>query len=89
MSFATDKVADFLKLFNENKSRIAGFDGCRHLELWNDKDNPNVFFTYSHWKDETCLEKYRQSELFEFMWSRTKVLFNGKPEAWTVVQILN
>lgn len=85
MTFAPDKVTDFLTLFNENKERIAGFEGCTHLELWNDKNSPNIFFTYSHWKEESYLEKYRQSELFEFMWSRTKVLFIDKPEAWTVV----
>jgi len=88
MTFAPEKVNDFLKLFTENKSRIAGFEGCTHLELWNDKENPNVFFTYSHWQDESFLEKYRNSELFNTVWGKTKILFSDKPQAWTVTPTL-
>ena len=84
MTFAPEKVSDFLNIFADNKDRIAGFEGCTHLELWNDKQNQNVFFTYSHWEHEHFLEKYRNSELFAGVWSRTKALFADKPEAWTV-----
>ena len=84
MTFHPDKVQDFFKLFNENKDKIAGFEGCTHLELLNDINDTNVFFTYSHWKDESCLEAYRNSELFKGVWQQTKLLFAAKPEAWTV-----
>ena len=87
MTFAPEKANDFLKLFAENKSRIAGFEGCTHLELWNDKENSNVFFTYSHWQNESYLEKYRNSELFNSVWTQTKTLFSAKPEAWTLVKV--
>jgi (4S)-4-hydroxy-5-phosphonooxypentane-2,3-dione isomerase len=30
------------------------------------------------------LNAYRESELFKFIWPRTKALFNAKPEAWTL-----
>jgi len=89
MTFAAEHVDAFLKLFRANKDQIAGFEGCTHLELWNDKENPNVYFTYSHWKDETYLEKYRNSELFNRVWNENKNYFSAKPEAWTVVQIQN
>ena len=84
MTFKPESVNDFLKLFSENKDRIAGFEGCTHLELLNDTSQSNIFFTYSIWKDESYLEKYRQSELFNSVWSQTKKLFDAKPEAWTV-----
>lgn len=84
MTFAPNHVSDFFKLFEKNKAQIAGFEGCSHLELWNDKENPNVFFTYSHWKDESYLEKYRNSELFSAVWSENKNYFSAKPEAWTL-----
>ena len=87
MTFAPQHVDDFLKLFAENKDRIAGFEGCTHLELLNDKENTHVFFTYSKWRNESFLEKYRDSELFNSVWSETKKLFATKPEAWTVVEI--
>lgn len=83
MTFAPEKVNDFLELFNESKERIAGFPGCQHLKLLNDKASGNIFFTYSIWDKEESLENYRNSELFESVWSRTKVLFAAKPEAWS------
>ena len=89
MTFKPEFVNDFLKLFDENKNRIAGFEGCTHLELLNDKNDLAIFFTYSKWDDEFFLEKYRNSELFNTVWSQTKKLFAAKPEAWTVVQIQN
>lgn len=87
MTFAPQHVDNFLALFHRNKTAIGAFEGCTHLELWNDKHQPNVFFTYSHWKDESYLEKYRNSGLFNKVWNENKNYFSAKPEAWTVVKI--
>jgi quinol monooxygenase YgiN len=84
MGFQEDKIDEFLANFEENKLKIRGFEGCQFLELYRDKDNTNRFFTYSYWKDEASLENYRNSELFKNVWANTKVLFNEKPEAWSV-----
>jgi hypothetical protein len=83
MTFAPEKVNDFLALFNENKERIAGFPGCSHLKLLNSTENPAIFFTYSIWDSEESLNKYRASELFAAVWGRTKGMFAAKPEAWS------
>lgn len=87
MSFHPDKVEDFKSIFRENWKLIAGFEGCSHVELLQDKQSGNIFFTYSIWKDESYLEKYRNSELFGKVWGRTKVLFNDKPQAWSVDEL--
>lgn len=84
MSFSEDKVDLFLENFHNSKSKIRAFKGCELLELLRDKSNPNIFFTYSYWNSETDLEQYRQSDLFKSVWSKTKVLFNDKPQAWSV-----
>lgn len=84
MTFEEEKVRDFLNVFAESKNAIRHFPGCRHLELWRDRSRRNIFFTYSFWESETALENYRNSELFKNTWSRTKVLFAAKPEAWSV-----
>ena len=87
MSFHNDKVEEFKEIFSTNWKFIASFKGCSRVELLQDKIHPNVFFTYSIWQNENDLEDYRNSELFEKVWSKTKVLFNAKPEAWTVQQL--
>lgn len=86
MTFKPEHVDAFVELFNENKQKIRNFEGCQHLELLNDINNPNIFFTYSYWKHPDYLEKYRNSELFNAVWANTKVLFDAKPEAWSIEQ---
>lgn len=87
MSFQAEHVETFKSIFESNKHRIGGFPGCSHLELWQDISDPTTFFTYSFWNGEQDLENYRQSELFNSVWSKTKVLFRDKPQAWSVNQL--
>jgi len=87
MSFQPNRVEDFKDIFRNNWTRIRHFDGCSHVELLQDENSPNVFFTYSIWKSEAHLNAYRDSDLFKLVWSNTKVLFNDKPEAWTVKEL--
>ena len=87
MSFKPECVSDFKEVFKTNWTHIKGFEGCEHLELLQDELHPNVFFTYSLWQSEEHLNAYRDSELFGRVWIATKVLFNDKPEAWTVRQL--
>lgn len=84
MSFKPESIADFLAMFDEKKELIRGFEGCEFLELYQDKNNSGIFFTYSHWKNEQHLENYRNSSLFKETWAQTKTYFNDKPEAWSV-----
>ena len=89
MTFRKEEVEVFKQIFANNWKLIRGFEGCSHVELLQDKNNPCVFFTYSIWKDEIAVENYRNSELFKRVWAGTKVLFDGKPEAWSLSVVLN
>lgn len=84
MNFKADKIDEFLSIFNANKEKIRNSEGCSHLELFRDKTNPTIFFTYSYWDKDQYLENYRNSALFKSVWANTKVLFNDRPEAWSV-----
>ena len=86
MTFDPLKVPEFLNLFNESKQLIRNMKGCNHLELLNDINSTNIFFTYSYWDSEKDLDNYRNSELFGGVWTKTKKLFIAKPEAWSVEQ---
>ncbi len=91
MSFEASNIEAFLSNFEKDKHKIRAFDGCEFLELYRDKNNTNIFFTYSYWSSITQLNNYRHSELFKGIWSKTKPMFNAKPEAWSVdkLEILN
>ncbi len=89
MSFDNELIDSFLDVFNSNKESIRSFPGCCFLELYQDKNNSNIFFTYSYWNDEADLENYRTSDLFKNVWSKTKILFNDKPEAWSVNKVVS
>ena len=84
MTFRKEEVEAFKQLFEERKELIRNFEGCTHLQLWQDKHNPTVFFTYSLWDSEDHLNQYRASHFFDDTWTLTKQKFAAKPEAWTV-----
>ncbi|MCK0157133.1 antibiotic biosynthesis monooxygenase [Cellulophaga sp. F20128] len=87
LEFKTENIVSFENIFNDTKHLIRDFEGCHFLELYQDKSNSNIFFTYSYWADENALETYRNSAFFKNVWAKTKPLFAGKPEAWTVNKI--
>lgn len=89
MSFAEENIPAFLENFELMKIKIRNAPGNRFLELYQDKSNKSIFFTYSYWETEDDLEKYRKSELFNEVWAFTKKLFNDKPEAWSVDKLVS
>ncbi|MFT4679123.1 MAG: quinol monooxygenase YgiN [Flavobacteriales bacterium] len=84
MTFRPEFVDEFTQVFDKYKEHIRGSEGCMHLELLRDVNNPNIFFTYSHWEDADYLENYRHSEVFKEVWPLTKAGFSEKPEAWSI-----
>lgn len=89
MEFQPDKIDDFLENFEKVKEKIRHFPGCHHLELYRNKSHTNIFFTYSKWDEEADLENYRNSALFNRVWSVTKPMFSNKAEAWSVDAIVS
>lgn len=84
LTFKEDKVPVFLNHFEQVKERIRNFPGCQFLELYQDKEQAQVFFTYSYWNAEEDLENYKNSETFGEIWPFVKTLFEERPLAWSV-----
>jgi quinol monooxygenase YgiN len=84
MEFAAENISTFLDNFERVKENIRNFPGCLFLELYRDKNDENIFFTYSKWADEIDLENYRNSQLFKEVWATTKAMFRSKAQAWSV-----
>ncbi len=84
MTFREDKIEEFLGIFDASKDKIRAMEGCQYLELLRDINHPNIFMTHSHWNSENDLNNYRNSELFNITWAKTKVLFSEKPLAFSV-----
>lgn len=89
MSFQEDQIPVFLAEFDHYKLKIRNVKGCQFLELYRDINFPTTFFTYSYWDQEKDLNKYRDSKLFKEVWSKTKILFNQKPQAWSVETLVS
>jgi quinol monooxygenase YgiN len=83
LDFKTEHIQEFKSLFEESKEKIISQKGCEKLEMLQDVNTKNIFFTYSLWASEEDLNNYRTSPLFAGIWSKTKVLFNEKPMAWS------
>jgi len=87
LTFKTEYVDEFKELFASNQSAIVAFEGCHHLELWQDQQHSNLFFTYSLWDSVDHLNSYRNSLFFKKIWQQTKTKFENKAEAWTVAAL--
>jgi heme-degrading monooxygenase HmoA len=84
MTFKPENIHSFKRIFKASSPQIRSFPGCMHLELLQDKGNPCVFFTYSHWETEADLQAYRDSDFFREVWGRTRKLFAEPPMAWSL-----
>ena len=84
MEFKSEEVINFLSKFDIVKEKIRAFEGCTFLELYQDKNNKNIFFTYSKWEKESDLENYRSSDIFRSIWATTKPMFHSKAKAWSI-----
>lgn len=89
LSFQEEHIPAFLDNFELMKEQIRNAPGNRFLELYQDKSNKCIFFTYSYWETEVDLDNYRNSALFDEVWTFTKKLFNAKPEAWSVEKLVS
>ena len=88
MTFRNECAKEFESVFTEVSPKISNFKGCTGLQIFKDSKDSRIYFTFSTWKDEMSLENYRQSSLFKDTWQKTKSLFEEKPEAWTVQDLL-
>ena len=86
MTFRKDEVGSFESLFNIVRPKIEEQQGCNGVQLLRDLADRRIYFTYSTWDSDADLQAYRNSELFADTWAKTKALFDGKPEAWSVEQ---
>lgn len=84
LEFEEGHLQDFLLFFDEIKHVVNNFEGCVGMRLYQDIQHPNVVMTYSHWRSEEDLERYRTSGEFGNIWPKIKPWFSKKPEAWTL-----
>ncbi len=87
LQFETEKVQDFLALFDSVVTKVNSFPGCYQMHMVRDIQNPNLFFTYSQWENETALNNYRDSDLFQSIWPTIKPWFSQKAEAWSTEKV--
>lgn len=88
LTFKQQHIEDFMQLFTERKQMIRDFEGCTHLELWQDKNDARIFYTYSLWEHHDHLDNYRISDLFRDTWSTVKTWFDAEPFAFSADKLV-
>ena len=88
MHFTEAGVEEFLSIFDKSKVAIRNFEGCSHLELLRDMDDPNCFTTLSYWDNADHLNAYRKSQLFEEVWGQVKSLFAERSQAFSLEKFI-
>jgi len=89
LTFLEGESLTFWKLIEPKLSLIRNFQGCSHLEIWQDLQDPNVMTSYSIWESEEHLNAYRKSSLFGEVWPQIKVLLVHPAQANSYVQKIN
>ncbi len=84
LELQSQHIADFKKLTAGEKEDIIAFKCCSFLEILQDVNNENLFFSHSHWASEEALNAYRNSSFFRGNWEQVKQWFAAKPEAWSL-----
>ena len=84
LTFRKEEIDNFMIIFEQSKKGIRAFEGCHHMELLRGLEPDNVLFTFSIWESEAALNNYRNSQLFQNTWTKTKALFADRPQAWSV-----
>ena len=82
MSLHSKFIADFQTMFDEKKSKIRATAGCQLLELYQDKNNPEIFFTYSYWNNESDLENLIEPEQWRTYTSKRRFCQKIKCSIW-------
>ena len=83
LEFKKNKTKIFKEFFKENYMKILSHEGCEKLELLEDINSKNIFFTISIWKNEEHLNNYRNSRIFKDLWKKIKLNFCNEPNAWS------
>ncbi len=89
MTVNPSKIEEFIQFIEPTMQKIQQFKGCEHLEFLKDKNEKNIFFSYSMWESEDSLENYRKSKLFKEFWATVKQWFVKDTQAWTVDNIFD
>ena len=84
MVFKESEIDNFKLIFESAQSKIVLVQGCLKVDLRQDIEQTEIFFTISHWEGENDLENYRKSELFINIWKQVKPFFKEKAEAWSL-----
>lgn len=84
LEFKEEHIEDFRALFYKSQPTINSFHGCQGVTLMQDITQPTSIFTISKWHSQQDLDRYRASDFFDKTWRATKILFNDKPQAWSV-----
>ncbi|MDH5609731.1 MAG: antibiotic biosynthesis monooxygenase [Cyclobacteriaceae bacterium] len=87
MKFKAGQCTAFEALFDSVRSEIASQKGCEGVAIYRDSMDQTVYYTHSRWESEKYLNRYRDSAFFKSTWSKTKILFDGKPEVFSLVSL--
>lgn len=74
----------FMKNLREEKLKLAG---CLHFDYFHEKNNKNIFYSYTIWESEKYLKQYKKTDLFIEVVSTLKKLCTEEPKAWTIENV--
>lgn len=85
-----DTRIDFFENFMNNLSEEKlTLEGCLHHDFFCEKDNRNMYYSYTIWQSEKFLNKYKKTDLFKEVTRTLRHICIKEPIAWTVENVFN
>lgn len=78
---------DFVKYMNSIKNEFTNIEGCKQLEVLQDKYNNDIYFIYTIWKNDRFLNKFRKSKFNKEFWNKVNEMSISAPQVWSVENI--
>ncbi len=76
----------FMENLHDEKLRL---NGCLHFDFFNERQNPNIFYSYTIWEHEKFLKQYKKTDLFKEVVQTLRELCIDEPQAWTIQNVFN
>jgi len=89
MELIETKIGLFERFMSNLKDEKLRQEGCLHHDIFCDKDNNSIYFSYTIWNNEKSLKKYKKSELFKVVSQTIRSFCVKEPLAWTVENVFN
>lgn len=84
MTVKEQYIDSFRKRVPVISNEVRRVSGCMHNDIFRDRNNDNIFYSYTIWSSEEDIERYLKSMYYKEIWGDIWDYFKKEPMAWKI-----